>query len=126
MILNNTLYIFIKKGEYKYLFVKYRKKIKKFNSGDIIIDWVDYIEFMLNFDDIEVAIDQRVYDYLSKNDYNFIILDENSRKNYNIKYKNAQLGFIVNTTIRTPSELIFYLNTKKRKEKILSLFNDIR
>jgi hypothetical protein len=124
---NNTLYIHLKKGEYCYLFVKYRNKIHKFNFGDIIIDWVDYIEFIMNINmDVEVIIDQSLYDYLVKNpQYNILVSNKLVEYLYG-KGSRSSFGFVVKRDMVEPIQLKNYILSKKRKKKIISLFDDIR
>jgi hypothetical protein len=124
---NNTLYIHLKKGEYCYLFVKYRNKIHHFKSGDIIMDWVDYIEFILNLNtNAEIIIDQMFYDYLADNTQYQIMVSNHFTEQLYGKYSRNTLGFITKADMKEPIELKNYIISKKRKTKIISLFDDIR
>jgi hypothetical protein len=124
---NNTLYIHLKKGEYCYLFIKYRNKIHKFKSGDIIIDWVDYIEFILKLNtDSEIIIDQDFYTYLTDNPkYNIMVSNELMEQLY-MKGSRNSLGFVAKESMKNYLDLKNYILSKKRKEKITSIFDDIR
>lgn len=123
---NNTLYIHLKKDVYCYLFVKYRNKIHKFESGDIIIDWVDYIEFLMNLNtDVEVIIDQSFYDYLTNSHYYMLVSNQTMEQMYGRGSRNS-FGFIAKAGVNDSLQLKKYILSKRRKKKILSLFNDIR
>jgi hypothetical protein len=124
---NNTLYIHLKKGEYHYLFVKYRNKIHKFNSGDIIIDWVDYIEFILGLNtDIEVIIDQSLNDYLINNTQYHILSSNQIMGQLYGKDSIHSFGFIAKNEWKDSIQLKNYILSKKRMKKITTLFDEVR
>jgi len=91
------------------------------------MDWVDYIEFILNLNtNAEIIIDQMFYDYLADNTQYQIMVSNHFTEQLYGKYSRNTLGFITKADMKEPIELKNYIISKKRKTKIISLFDDIR
>lgn len=97
--------------------------IKKFDTGNPIIDWVDVMAYITqNYEFFQMSISF---------DCEMFMMNDNNHKWYGIGYYDGKLidssdyifRFIIDNKIKTLNDLTVYYNKYYRKEKINKIFD---
>lgn len=110
---------------YNSIFIKNKQSVKKFNTGNIIIDWLDclYYVFKNYMEKTIIIFSDNILNYIQKhnNSFKLVYLKENEILMTN--NNDYDYFIIVNDQLKTKNDIVLYYNQYYRNLKLNFILN---